>query len=295
MSMDNGQPGGPHFVRDEDDAGSDPRSNSSSSPSMFGDASNESQQIHAVEQIEDEIMDAVNNQVDDVSMGTMVTSSSTEPSSIESSWNGEFDELYSELGRADRRQFQRQSVAWQHMETGLYSAVYVCPFSGECFLSGHCIDEVGYARSCGELHWYDSKETAQVAAIKRKIDCCFFRELPVQRDFDPEQSHYYCRDEPYQYTMGQVLPEGIPEQALQIIQFYQRQAQGSSSPSLASTDVSPLTINARYPILRPLEEDTVMTQENFVLTAPLADRNARMVLNERYQGGVINGHYVQNW
>ena len=107
--------------------------------------------------------------------GTMSTSLTSAPSSIASSWDGDYADLYGELGITDRRKFRRQTVVWPHIEENAFSAAYVCPFSGEIFLSGHCVDGFGYVRNQGGLHWYGSEERAQVAAMKRKIDCSRFK------------------------------------------------------------------------------------------------------------------------
>mmetsp|Transcript_37889 Transcript_37889/g.91881 ORF Transcript_37889/g.91881 Transcript_37889/m.91881 type:complete len:455 (-) Transcript_37889:46-1410(-) len=308
-----------HVVEDDGGSGgSAPNSNSSSSQGMYGDASDETRQINAIEQVEDDAMGASNSvsnanshpsqgngtsegtsevlsvgQAEDASMGmsseATMSISSTAPSSISSSWNGDNDELWFELGRAYRREFRGQAVVWQHVEENyIFSSAYVCPFSGECFLSGTII-ETGYGGRDGEFQWYHSEDRAMEAALKRFLDCYHFRKQPPN---SPADTNRHCHEEPYRAAGSLVLPSSIPQQARQRIQLYQQEALASAAPSMTSTDISPLTFSNGTPTLRPPEQETVMVPQNGTLIAPMVDRNARMVLNERYQDGIINGHRV---
>ncbi|CAJ1965089.1 unnamed protein product [Cylindrotheca closterium] len=311
----------PHVVQATDDSGgrSAPNSNAASSRGMFGDASDETRQINAIEQVGDGAMGTLNfasdanshrsqgdgsseeisrihivGQVEDASMGSSshmtISTSPTNPGSISSSWDGDNDEFCAELGRVYRREFRGQTVVWPHPEENIFSSAYVCPFSGECFLSGAMVER-GYAGLAGDLQWYHSEDEAKTAALKRFFDCHHFRR---QAPNSPADMNRHCREVPYRDTGDPVLPPAyVPQQARQRIQLYQQEALASAVPSMASSDISPLTFSNGSLTLRPPEQDTRMPPQNGVLVAPLVDRNARSVLNERYQDGIINGHHVQ--
>lgn len=126
--------------------------------------------------------------------------------------------LHSLYGRSPRRKIISQNCYFTWHDNGpphnlKWTTVFVCPITGECFLSGRYGASSNYTlREDGEV-WYSKKTFAEHAAAARCYDCSIWRDEQVA-----PTGRVLCfagHDPPYGAHVGLKLPSFMPEDVRQ--------------------------------------------------------------------------------
>ncbi|KAL3781907.1 hypothetical protein HJC23_004092 [Cyclotella cryptica] len=124
------------------------------------------------------------------------------------------------------------SLAKSKTSTKLFTSVFVCPWTGERFLSGKLADE---HKECLEadfdlkekgseevetrtLMWYRTKKDAENAAAARASDCLQFRSM--NKDYTVMKSIKYCNDPPYAASDSPLNERDITQRLTGVMEVY---------------------------------------------------------------------------
>eukprot|EP00980_Cylindrotheca_fusiformis_P016310 scaffold4844_cov112-Cylindrotheca_fusiformis.AAC.8 len=206
------------------------------------------------------------------------------PTSVDSSMTGlnhEAGNILSQLCACYISDFRRRFVTWQHpSEEGVFSACYVCPFSGKLFFSGRLLlepeDYIGFPGD--DLHWYREKTAAVEAAAARSVD--HFRSQGQESNDVLHRHRQLC----FETTVssnddGSPLPALLPPKIMGQIARLRSEVLIPDSRSANSSAISPLSDPTSF---RPDSMEGALT-----MRAPTEDRDPKRLLHERYRKGCI--------
>jgi hypothetical protein len=277
----------------EDDTSRTNASDQASNRGIYSDPSDETRQLVAMAEDEDISVDPSSeapapmfsppHQVN-LTFGSVSISSADNSTQINHGGN-----IWSQLCECYQEEFKRHFVTWQRSpEERCFSACFVCPFSGESFLSGLLLEADGYIDGLDGWNWYSNKHQAETAAASRYIDCFRFR---GQASSNVPDRHRFRHESPRD-TLD--FPASIlPAAAMRHIEQLQREALASCTWSTGISEVSPLSDPpGMQTITGTMSPDqaspATRVTGTMVMRAPEEDWDPKLKIHQRYRKGIIN-------
>jgi hypothetical protein len=194
----------------EDDTSRTNASDQVSNRGIYSDPSDETRQRVAMAEDEDISMDPSSeapapmfsppHQVN-ITSGSVSISSASNGNQINHGGN-----ILSQLCERYQGEFKRHFVTWPRSpEERCFSACFVCPFSGESFLSSLLSEVDGYIDGLDGLdglNWYSDKHQAETAAASRCIECFRFQ---GQASSNVPDRHRFRHESPQNFPAS-ILP-----------------------------------------------------------------------------------------
>jgi hypothetical protein len=268
----------------EDDTSRTNASDQASNRGIYSDPSDESRQLVAMAEDEDISTDPSSEASVNLTFGSVSISSAVNSTQIDQLGN-----TLSQLCECYQGEFKRHLVTWQRSpEERWFSACFVCPFSGESFLSGLLLEADGYMNGLDGLNWYSDKHQAETAAASRYIDCFRFRGQASSNV--PDRHRFRHESPPDTLDFSASI---LPAAARSHIEQLQREAMASCTRNTGISVVSPLSDpTGMQTITGTMSPDQASPAPRvtgtMVIRAPEEDRDPKQKLHQRYRKGMIN-------